>query len=85
MRAIGRPIRVAGGTLGRDCHICAFFNGPDEEHRVLRSFIKDGIDVGEKSFHIVDPKEKDDHLTRCAPGRKRTSREVVSSRTRCCT
>jgi len=64
LRPTDRPIHVAGGTLGRNCHICAFFNGADEEHRVLRSFIKDGIDGGDKSFHIVDPRERDDHLKR---------------------
>ena len=64
LTAIDHPVHVAGGTLGRDCHICAFFNGPEEEHRVLRSFIKDGIDAGEKSFHMVDARQKDDHLDR---------------------
>ena len=43
-----RSVRFAGGTLGRHRHICAFFNSIDEEHRVLRSFIKDGFDLGEK-------------------------------------
>ena len=64
MRPTDRPIHFAGGTLGRECHICAFFNDIDEEHRVLRSFIKDGLDAGEKSFHIVDPHLRDDHLKR---------------------
>jgi FixJ family two-component response regulator len=56
----------AGGTVRDHCHICAFFNGADEEHKVLRSFIKDGLDVGEKAFHIVDPDLRDDHLRRLA-------------------
>jgi CheY-like chemotaxis protein len=59
-----RTVRVAGGTLARECHICAFFNGIEEQHRVLRSFIKEGLDSGDKSFHIVDPRLRDDHLTR---------------------
>jgi hypothetical protein len=33
---------------GRD-HVGAFFNTIDEEHRVLSSFYKDGIDRGEKA------------------------------------
>ena len=45
-------------------HICAFFNGPDEEQRMLRPFIKEGLDSGEKSLHIVDPKARDDYLRR---------------------
>src|SRR3989442_3988496 len=59
-----RSVRFAGGTLGQHRHICAFFNSIDEEHRVLRSFIKDGFDRGEKAFHIVDPELREEHLKR---------------------
>jgi hypothetical protein len=59
-------VQFAGGMLGRHRHICAFFNGIDEEHRVLRSFIKDGFDQGDKVFHLVDPKLREDHLKRLA-------------------
>jgi hypothetical protein len=31
---------------------------------VLRSFIKDGFDAGEKAFHIVDPELVSEHLER---------------------
>jgi hypothetical protein len=63
-----RPIEIAGGTLGRECHICAFFNGIEEEHRVLRPFIRDGLESGEKAFHIIDPERRDDHLERLGAG-----------------
>jgi len=33
---------------------------------VPRSFIKDGLDAGEKGFHIVDPDLRDHHLKRLA-------------------
>jgi hypothetical protein len=55
-------MQCAGGSLGRHRHICAFFNNIDEEHRVLRSFIKDGFDRGEKTAHIVDPEKREEHL-----------------------
>ena len=57
-------MQFAGCALGRQRHICAFFNGIDEEHRVLRSFIKEGFDRGEKAFHIVDPDLREEHLKR---------------------
>ena len=57
-----RPIELAGGTVDGEFHICAFFNGPEEEHRVLRSFVKDGLDRGEKSVHIVGPDQRDDYM-----------------------
>jgi MEDS: MEthanogen/methylotroph, DcmR Sensory domain len=62
----GDPVRCAGGILGRHRHICAFFNGPDEQHRVLRSFIKEGFEQGDKAFHLVDPELWEDHLRRLA-------------------
>ena len=60
----GGSVRCAGGSLGQHRHICAFFNSVDEEHRVLRSFIKDGFESGDKAFHIVDPELQAQHLKR---------------------
>lgn len=57
-------VHLAGSTLGRHCHICAFFNNFDEQHRVLRSFITEGFDRGDKAFHIIDPELREDHLKR---------------------
>jgi MEDS: MEthanogen/methylotroph, DcmR Sensory domain len=59
-------VQFAGRPLGRERHICALFNSVDEEHRVLRSFIKEGFDRGEKAFHIVDPRLREEHLKRLA-------------------
>jgi hypothetical protein len=39
----GSSVQCASGSLGQHRHICAFFNGFDEQHRVLRSFIKEGL------------------------------------------
>src|SRR5260370_20841475 len=66
MATKARSVEFAGGTLGRHRRICAFFNSIDEEHRVLRSFIRDGLDCGEKGFHIVDPDLRNEHLKRLA-------------------
>jgi MEDS: MEthanogen/methylotroph, DcmR Sensory domain len=62
MATKSHSVQFAGGDLGGQRHICAFFNGIDEEHRVLRSFIKEGLDRGEKAFHVVDPELRDEHL-----------------------
>jgi hypothetical protein len=59
-------VQFAGGNLGGQRHICAFFNSIDEEHRVLRSFFKDGFDGGDKAFHLVNPELREDHLKRLA-------------------
>jgi hypothetical protein len=62
------PIRFAGAELPEDRHICAFFNTPDEEYRVLLPFIVEGVERGEKAVHVVDPELRDDHLGRLASG-----------------
>ena len=59
-----QPISFANSTLGSQRHICAFFNSADEEYRILLPFIGEGIDRGEKAFHIVDPNLMDDHIRR---------------------
>jgi hypothetical protein len=61
-----RPIRLAGSTLDSRAHICAFFNNPDEEYEVLIPFIKDGLELGEKAVHTVDPSRRGEHLRRLA-------------------
>jgi hypothetical protein len=59
-----KPIRFAGSELGLHRHICAFFRTPEEEYHLLLPFIKEGFERGEKAFHVVDPKLRDDHLRR---------------------
>jgi len=44
--------------------MCAFFSSLDEQYRVLRSFIKDGLARRDKALHIVDPDRRDEHLKR---------------------
>jgi len=47
-------VELAGVNLAGRNHVCAFFNTIDEEHRVLGSFYKDGVDRGEKAARIVE-------------------------------
>jgi hypothetical protein len=60
----GQPIRFAGSVLSEKRHVCAFFHSPDEEYRVLLPFIREGFNRGEKAFHIVDPKLREEHMRR---------------------
>jgi hypothetical protein len=66
MATSGSSVQCAGSSLHQHRHICAFFNDLDEQHRVLRSFIKEGFEQGDKAFHIVDPELWEDHLRRLA-------------------
>src|SRR5271155_5254938 len=56
------PIRFAGSELGPQRHICGFFRSAEEKYHLLLPFIKEGIERGERAFHIVDPAERQEHL-----------------------
>jgi MEDS: MEthanogen/methylotroph, DcmR Sensory domain len=62
MESTGHSSQFTGSAFGEYRHICAFFNSIDEQHRVLRPFIKDGFDRGDKAYHYVDPERRDEHL-----------------------
>ncbi len=55
---------LAGKNIGGYNHVCAFFDGRNEEYSVLGPFFKEGLDWGEKSIHIVDPELTADHVER---------------------
>lgn len=56
-----RQVRLAGKALDRRRHVCAFFNSKEEEYRVLLPFIKEGIDHGQKAFHIIKDGHRPEH------------------------
>jgi hypothetical protein len=64
MSQIKESVRLAGTALDRTQHVCAFFNSKDEEYRTLLPFIKEGIERGDKAFHVVDLKHRSPHLKR---------------------
>lgn len=64
MNSAMKAAELAGTTLDRYYHACAFFHSRDEGYRVVSPFIKEGLDRGEKAIHITDPKLRTDHLQR---------------------
>ena len=69
MGTTDRSVQFAGGTLGRHRHICAFFNSLDEEHRVLRLFIKDGpvVQVRDSNDHVYVDEDTDSRVVYDGP------------------
>ena len=57
-------VRLAGATLDRSRHVCAFFNSKDEEYRVLLPFIREGFERHDKAFHIVAEGHRPEHRRR---------------------
>jgi hypothetical protein len=65
---ISRPVQLAGATLTRHNHVCAFFHGHDEAYEVLLPFIRQGLRHGEKTVQITDARDRDRHLRRLEDG-----------------
>lgn len=59
-----RTVNFAGKPIGGKRHICAFFHSDDENYRTLLPYIVDGLQQGDRAFHIVDPKKRSDHMHR---------------------
>jgi AcrR family transcriptional regulator len=53
-----RTIRLAGSELRDQRHLCALVDGPIEQDSALMAFVLDGLNDGDRSFHIVDPAER---------------------------
>lgn len=58
-QGITRPV-----LLDAQGHVCGFFHGEDEEYEVLIPFILEGLQLGERAFHIIEPARRSDHMRR---------------------
>lgn len=61
-----RPFHIDSEALGRHRHLCAFFNSQQEQYDFLLPFVREGLEQGERGFHIVDPARLHEHRTRLA-------------------
>ena len=57
-----QPIQFAGSSLGNYHHVCAFFNSPTEEYETLLPFVRAGLEGGERAYHVLPGKYRDEHL-----------------------
>jgi hypothetical protein len=76
MNSTRNPARLFGQTLD-DMHICTFFRTAEERYRVLMPFIREGLEQGDRAFHIVDPSLRSDHTQRIAEAGVDTARAEV--------
>ena len=56
------PIRFAGSELRGYRHVCAFFNSPQEEYATLLPFVRDGLERGERAYHVLPARYRQEHL-----------------------
>lgn len=43
-------------------HVCAFFSSPREEYDTLLPFVCDGLGRGERAFHVLPSRYREEHL-----------------------
>lgn len=64
MAEVDKPVKLAGSSLTHSCHACAFFHTEEEKYRVLMPFIKEGMERGDRAFHIVSASHRAEHIKR---------------------
>ena len=57
-----QPIQLAGSALGDYRHVCAFFSSPQEEYDTLLPFVRDGLERGERAYHVLSSLYREEHL-----------------------
>jgi len=58
-------------------HICTFFRTAAERYRVLMPFIREGMEQGDRAFHIINPSLRSEHAQRIAEAGIDTARAEV--------
>ena len=66
MNGARKSVRLFGEQLDDGMHVCTFFGSSAEKYRVLMPFIREGMEQGDRAFHIVDPALRREHAQRIA-------------------
>ena len=77
MNGAHKSVRLFGENLDEGMHICTFFRSAAERYRVLMPFIREGIEQGDRAFHIVNPSLRGEHTRRIAEAGIDTARAEV--------
>jgi hypothetical protein len=75
-----KSVRPFGEHLDEGMHICTFFRTSAEKYHVLMPFIREGMEQGDRAFHIVNPSLRSDHNRRIAEAGIDTARAEVEGR-----
>src|SRR5438270_777636 len=66
MSGARKSVRLFGENLDEGMHICTFFRSSAEKYHVLMPFIREGMEQGDRAFHIVNPSLRSEHVQRIA-------------------
>src|SRR5438309_1694863 len=72
-----KAVCLFGESPSEGMHICAFFRTSAERYRVLMPFIREGMEQGDRAFHIVNPSLRGEHVQRIAEVGVDTTRAEV--------
>lgn len=72
-----KSVRLFGENLDEGMHICSFFRSSAEKYRVLMPFIREGMEQGDRAFHVVNPSSRSEHAQRIAEAGIDTARAEV--------
>jgi hypothetical protein len=56
-----QTFKLGNEALARHRHLCAFFSSQEEQYEFLLPFVREGLEQGERGFHIVDPARIHEH------------------------
>jgi MEDS: MEthanogen/methylotroph, DcmR Sensory domain len=62
MKATVAPIPFGGSMPGDYRHVCAFFSSPQEEYETLLLFVREGLERGERAYHVLPYQYREEHL-----------------------
>ena len=77
MSSTRKIVCLFGESSSEGMHICAFFRNSAERYRVLMPFIREGMEQGDRAFHIVNPSLRGEHVQRIAEVGVDTARAEV--------
>jgi len=66
MSGTRKSVCLFGENLDDGMHICTFFRTSAEKYHVLMPFIQEGMEQGDRAFHIVNPALRSEHAQRIA-------------------
>ena len=78
MSSTRKVVCLFGESPSEGMHICAFFRNSAERYRVLMPFIREGMEQGDRAFHIVNPSLRGEHVQRIAEVGVDTARAEVA-------
>src|SRR5260370_7001976 len=79
MSGTRKSVCLFGENLDEGMHICTFFRTSAEKYHVLMPFIREGMEQGDRAFHIVNPSLRSEHAQRIAEAEIHAARADVEA------